>query len=619
MAEELDRALTVLAERGAPRGAAAVLDAAREETSSPSIRTGRQLRRGLVVAMGTAGAVLVVGAVLLFVGPLGGGETPPATVAPVVTRPPIPGGLSHPLNEVEALAFAPDGQLWAATGGGVVRWNLETGRPTVFGEADGIPSSAVIAVDIASDGTVWVAASDWIARYDGSWQVFSSLNAPELDSQIEAMAVDESGVVWLDVAGEAPLRFDGSWTQITSPPAGTWQDDSGTAVAADGTLWTTTAEGIVGTRGTEATTLVVPAELATRRQTAITLAPVANEEALLVSTSIGDLEFTTMQMPVGYSFFATAATPYGPVATEGFTSLRWSTDGVTWEGTIPALGPWRISTDGGDVIVQGDGYVRYSWDGTTWVEESSVEIPGGVADIAFGPRGTVALRGDSVFYSADRVTFVPADSGPDPEVLSTETRSCVMNGPSSSTSPPQHQIGPVLATDAGFVVVTPAHPDNWSRTPICEPLLWFSADGLGWDLVSSQSPFGERAIVHRIAERGGTFVAVGATPSATAEGAIWVSHDALTWQRAGVAMNAAVGVAGGDLGWMVTGHAVGSSSDLAGVDMWFSPDGVSWDGPYEGPAALGTVYFLPELAVGRDAVYGVGGTHDTYIIGRLQE
>ena len=76
---------------------------------------------------------------------------------------------------------------------------------------------------------------------------------------------------------------------------------------------------------------------------------------------------------------------------------------------------------------------------------------------------------------------------------------------------------------------------------------------------------------------------------------------------------------GGDLGWMVTGDAVGSSSELAGVDMWFSPDGQSWDGPYAGPPALGTVYFLPELAVGRDAIYGVGGTHDTYVIGRLQE
>jgi hypothetical protein len=125
--------------------------------------------------------------------------------------------------------------------------------------------------------------------------------------------------------------------------------------------------------------------------------------------------------------------------------------------------------------------------------------------------------------------------------------------------------------------------------------------------------------VHRIAEHAGRFVAVGATPSESAQGAVWMSDDALTWQRADVEMDAAVGVAGGELGWMVTGHATGSTSDLAGVDMWFSTDGLAWDGPHQGPDALGTVYFLPELAVGTDAIYGVGGTHDTYIIGRLQQ
>jgi hypothetical protein len=177
----------------------------------------------------------------------------------------------------------------------------------------------------------------------------------------------------------------------------------------------------------------------------------------------------------------------------------------------------------------------------------------------------------------------------------------------------------VLATEAGFVALTPAHPDNWSRTPACEPLLWLSADGNLWDLVSSQSPFGEGAIVHRIAEHAGRYVAVGAVPSESAEGAVWMSNDALSWQRADIEMDAAVGVAGGDLGWMVTGHATGSTSDLAGVDMWFSADGITWDGPHQGPDALGTFYFLPELAVGTDAIYGVGGTHDTYIVGRLQE
>ena len=31
---------------------------------------------------------------------------------------------------------------------------------------------------------------------------------------------------------------------------------------------------------------------------------------------------------------------------------------------------------------------------------------------------------------------------------------------------------------------------------------------------------------------------------------------------------------------------------------------------------LATVYFYPELAVGPDAIYAVGSTHDVYIVGR---
>jgi len=747
MAEELTRSLTMLAERGAPKGAAVVLEAARAEVAGRATPDRPTWRRGLALAVGTAAAVVaLIGGALLVVRPLGGGDVPPVTAGPpVVTTTPIPGeDSSHPYNAVEALEFAPDGHLWAATSGGVVRWNLETGDPTVFGETDGVPSSEVMAVDAAPDGSVWVAGDSWIARYDGSWQVFSSSNTPELGSQIGGMAVGPNGVVWVEVASEGPLRYDGTWTQIDPPPEGTWPDGfsvapdgtlwgsglksgvltydgtswyryteadgvpratsniafaadgtvwfgsgrrdappegiarfdgstwttsniddgllsnagsvvaapgggvwvvhdeglsrfdgsswstvdlgehfagtgAGAVVADDGTLWMPAATGIIGFDGTGTTTLIVPPEIATPRQPAITLTPVPTGEPLRISTIIGNLEFTTMQMPTGHSFFFTEATPHGPIATEGFDILRWSTNAVTWDGILPAVDPWRVTMDGDDVVLHGDGYARYAWDGDAWIEVSIVDLPGSVRYLAFGPRGVVALIDDTVYYATDGVTFSLAEAGPNRELLTGGSRICVQSGPGGYSDPPQPQIGPVLATETGFIVVTPSHPDNWSRAPTCEPLLWFSTDGNRWDLVSSQSPFGDGAIVHRIAEHAGRYIAVGATPSGSAEGAVWVSDDALTWQRADVEMNAAVGVAGGDLGWMVTGHAIGSTSGLAGADMWFSTDGLTWDGPHEGPAALGTLYFLPEVAVGTDAIYGVGGTHDTYVVGRLQE
>jgi hypothetical protein len=145
-------------------------------------------------------------------------------------------------------------------------------------------------------------------------------------------------------------------------------------------------------------------------------------------------------------------------------------------------------------------------------------------------------------------------------------------------------------------------------------VLWVSADGNRWELLSPTSPFGDGAAIHNIGEHAGRFVAVGGIGG---EGAVWISDDGVSWQRADVAVEMATGIAGGDLGWILTGSAV--RGDPLAVDMWFSRDGLTWDGPYEGPETLATVYSLPQLAVGTDMIFGNGGTHDNPVIARLQD
>ena len=374
------------------------------------------------------------------------------------------------------------------------------------------------------------------------------------------------------------------------------------------------------------TTLVVPPEIATQRQPSITLTPVPTEEPLRISTVIGDFEFTTMQLPTGHSFFFTEATPHGPIATEGFDILRWSTDGVTWDGILPAVDPWRITMDGDDVVVHGDGYARYAWDGASWIEASIVDLPGPAGTSPSAPRRRRSDRHDTPtthrrLLRHRRSELHKGRGRPQPGAPHHRQAAPASRADRARYSdPPQPQIGPVLATEAGFVVLTPAHPDNWSRTPACEPLLWFSADGNRWDLVSSQSPFGEGAIVHRIAEHAGRYIAVGATPSESAEGAVWVSDDALTLAT-GRRRN---GRSRRRRRWRsrLDGHRPRhweyqwtSLESTCGSPRTASP-GTALTKAQD---ALGTVYFLPELAVGTDAIYGVGGTHDTYIVGRLQE
>jgi sugar lactone lactonase YvrE len=762
MGEELNRSLLTLAERGVPRGAAAVLDAARIEATSEAELREPTWQRGLVVAFGAAAAVLVlVGAVLLFARPFGGEETPPATtVAPVPTTVPVtPTGRvesSGPLNDVNDLAFAPDGRLWAATGAGLVEWDISTGEYLVVGEEHGLPAGQVEDVEVAPDGTVWSLGNGWIARYDGSWRVFLPDDVPELNGQLVDLAVDSEGVIWVGVSSEPIARFDGEWSTVDpsgagelvaipdglavapngtlwavshfegvfafdgskwkrqstedgaperitgmtvapngdlwawgagfyssaeggdyTPPTGfarfdgnTWYtyttddgllaDDGSVVVAPDGTVWVlhgelgpdhepvptrlsrfdgaswTTydapgdhqnggwsqasaaadgalwipgADGIVGFDGTDTILLTVPAELAAPPLVAAAMTPATDVDPTWVSTVIGDLEFTTMQLPTGREFWVTEATPHGPVAVaiDG-SALYWTSDGVTWEAIRTDVDPWWISTDGDDVILHRDGFVRYAWDGTGWFEKATVDLPGNLQGIAFSPRGAVAVVENAVHYSSDGVSFLPAALGPSRDPLADGQGRCEIQGPSSSGGA-RDTIGPVLATEEGFVIFTPAHAADWDRSPVCEPLVWFSADGSTWELTSEDSPFGKGAAVHDIAEHDGRYVAVGGI-TASEEGAIWTSGDAVNWERADVQLEGAISVAAGDVGWMVAGPS---------IEMWFSADGLTWDGPYEGPEALFGLYWRTEPAVGTESIYVVGGGHDTYLIGRLLE
>lgn len=771
MGEELNRSLQMLAERGVPRGAAAVLEEARVEATGVAESGGPSWRRGFTVAVATAaGALAAIGAVVLLVGPFGGEELPPATTqAPVVSTTipvtPIPGAESMgPLNEVGDLAFAPDGYLWAATRGGLVQWDLADGTYVVFTEEDGIPGGGIETLGIAGDGTVWIAGASWIAHYDGSWEAFSSANVPELDGQLGSLAVDNDGVVWVEVADEPIAKFDGSWAEVPPPSGQGWsgigpglevgpdgtlwvglhnsgvfafdgtswrhftEDDGvpamvtglvvapdgtvwawgegyytdaqlttyvpgtgfarydgtewttftvedgllsnegtvvvaadgsvsvvhaelgpdhepvpigvsrfdgttwtafadvdgnrggpsrGAVAGADGTLWLPTASGIIGLGNTETTRLVVAEELATPSVAPFTLSPAPGQVPVRVSTTIGDFDFSTVYASPIRDVFTFVATPYGPVALAG-DMLYWSTDSATWEGTYLKAGSLRITTDGADVVLFGDGFVRYAWDGSGWAEVAAVGLPGEVQDIAFGSEGAVALVDNTVYYSTGGLNFAPAEAGP-VGVESGAGDKCAVYYSTATVA--GDGIGPLLATEAGYLVLSPAAGPDWGRqtTDLCEPLVWSSADGREWELLTPQSPFGATAAIEDVASYGGRFVAMGGT-SQPEEGAVWVSTDGVDWQRADVPrLGWARGIAGGELGWFLSGMEGGSGDGSLAVDMWFSADGVIWDGPYEGPEDLSWFYFRTEPSVGSDAIYSVNGTHDGLVVGLLEE
>ena len=96
------------------------------------------MRPGVVF---TAACLLVLGVIGLVV-LLNNGqpefveEPVPATIT---TLPPIE-AVSY---DVAYVSVAPDGSLWAATDGGIVRWDLATRTPTVYSTEDGLPTDVL--------------------------------------------------------------------------------------------------------------------------------------------------------------------------------------------------------------------------------------------------------------------------------------------------------------------------------------------------------------------------------------------------------------------------------------------------------------------------------------------
>lgn len=173
---------------------------------------------------------------------------------------------------------------------------------------------------------------------------------------------------------------------------------------------------------------------------------------------------------------------------------------------------------------------------------------------------------------------------------------------------------PRVSTRGALVRSLPPTPEDWNATPICEPLLWVSSSGDTWELVSAQSPFGFDAFTQpQIAQRDGRFVAAGGVGEI---GAIWVSDDALTWERTDVTLALAETVSAGDMGWMLTGAT--DMSDYRSQQMWFSANGHDWDGPYDRPKGLNSGWLPAQLAVGSDSVFGVGGRDLVPVVARLR-
>ncbi len=333
----------------------------------------------------------------------------------------------------------------------------------------------------------------------------------------------------------------------------------------------------------------------------VALEPVEGLEPVRLSTSIGEIEFTTWVHPEGEEPpWEVTETPHGFFGGIGPAGTpAWSLDGITWTEiplSIQSNG-WsdQSPAEGRDVLVWSvnDGVGRATWDGTAWSGAEILDDPvlDGASSTVAGPHGVVVVR--TTIYHWDGSGFAEAARPPDPELHPGSSPECAAQDWLGWSRMPE--LGPVVATDDGFIALAARSRDDWHRFPVCEPLVWFSSDGSEWVPTTDESPFGDGAVVRDLAVVDRRLVAVGGMSYWDA--AVWVSDDGMNWQRTDLDSAHLLQVAGSPLGWVAVGH---------GNTMWFSPDGHVWDGPYERPPGWGDIWDVVGVAMLADRIIGVG-------------
>ncbi len=168
-----------------------------------------------------------------------------ASVAAIPTPGPLPDTWrAYPsLNQVNSLAFAPDGALWAGTESGAVRWDLATETPERYAASDGLPSDFVRDLAFTPDGTLWAGTLAGIARFDGGrWTGFTEAGGRAI-GPVYSITTAPDGSVWFGGQNGAGRYRDGNWTLYTTenglPDNVVWS----VGAAPDGDMWFSTHGG----------------------------------------------------------------------------------------------------------------------------------------------------------------------------------------------------------------------------------------------------------------------------------------------------------------------------------------------------------------------------------------
>ncbi len=291
--------------------------------------------------------------------------------------------VSYPsLNHIRSLAFAPDGFLWAGTGGGVVCWDLATDAHVRYATGDGLASDDVTDLVFAPDGSLWAATrGGGVSHFDGTnWTTYTELDGL-VNNVVYAIDTAPDGSVWVGTDSGAG-HFDGTaWTSYTMADGLAGDMVWYVGVAPDGDVWFSTHAGGVSRYDPDRDSW----------------------------TTHG----TEQGLPLPNARFLTIDPDGAPWLHIGYDHV-YRFDGATWQLAYEAGGGrWvcdiAFDAEGAPWIATCDGYHTYGaglahLDGAAWTYVTAADglIEDDIAAVAVGVDGGIATgtdRGISVYQA----------------------------------------------------------------------------------------------------------------------------------------------------------------------------------------------------------------------------
>lgn len=140
-----------------------------------------------------------------------------------------------PQGSVNDLVQGEDGALWAATFGGLLRFDGIEFRVYDLDTLPGLPSNRITALARDGEGGLWLAAQSGHLVHVRDGRVLASLALPDPGEEPLALARHPEGSLWVQCISGALWRCAGErWTRVLEPGrAGHYE---GVCVARDGTL-----------------------------------------------------------------------------------------------------------------------------------------------------------------------------------------------------------------------------------------------------------------------------------------------------------------------------------------------------------------------------------------------